>query len=357
MNAVQNSMKNEGRKEDERCTEAKPALTLRQVICLVAIGGTKLLNGMMSGWPAVLPKMQEDQSRFTVTDEDVAWIISLMFIMGFVVSPLAGFVAEHVGPRRLLVIAMFPVSGFWLLQAFSPYLWLLYLGRGLLASTATVTFTIVQPLVVELCPLRIRGLASVLPELFHCIGLLASYLLASLLSWDMATAISAAPFLPLSLMVLLVPEVTSLSLMFIMGFVVSPLAGFVAEHVGPRRLLVIAMFPVSGFWLLQAFSPYLWLLYLGRGLLASTATVTFTIVQPLVVELCPLRIRGLASVLPELFHCIGLLASYLLASLLSWDMATAISAAPFLPLSLMVLLVPEVRLVRLGSWRTSYKFA
>ncbi|XP_063615831.1 facilitated trehalose transporter Tret1-like, partial [Penaeus indicus] len=200
------SMKNEGRKEDERCTEAKPALTLRQVICLVAIGGTKLLNGMMSGWPAVLPKMQEDQSRFTVTDEDVAWIISLMFIMGFVVSPLAGFVAEHVGPRRLLVIAMFPVSGFWLLQAFSPYLWLLYLGRGLLASTATVTFTIVQPLVVELCPLRIRGLASVLPELFHCIGLLASYLLASLLSWDMATAISAAPFLPLSLMVLLVPE-------------------------------------------------------------------------------------------------------------------------------------------------------
>lgn len=134
-----------------------------------------------------------------------------MFIMGFVISPLAGPVAEHVGPRRLLVITMFPVAGFWLLQAFSPYLWLLYLGRGLLASTATVTFTIVQPLVAELCPPRIRGLASVLPELFACVGLLASYLLASLLPWDMATAVSAAPFLPLSLMILLVPEVCFLS--------------------------------------------------------------------------------------------------------------------------------------------------
>ncbi|XP_069983138.1 facilitated trehalose transporter Tret1 [Penaeus vannamei] len=206
MNAVLHSKEEDGKKEDGRSTKAKTSLTLRQVICLVAIGGTNLLNGMMSGWPAVLPKIQDDKSRFTVTDDDVAWIVSLMFIMGFVISPLAGPVAEHVGPRRLLVITMFPVAGFWLLQAFSPYLWLLYLGRGLLASTATVTFTIVQPLVAELCPPRIRGLASVLPELFACVGLLMSYLLASLLPWDMATAISAAPFLPLSFLILLVPE-------------------------------------------------------------------------------------------------------------------------------------------------------
>lgn len=134
-----------------------------------------------------------------------------------------------------------------------------------------------------------------------------------------------------------------------MGFVISPLAGSVAEHVGPRRLLVITMFPVAGFWLLQAFSPYLWLLYLGRAFLASITAVMYTVVQPLVAELCPPRIRGLASVLPELFACVGLLASYLLASLLPWDMATAISAAPFLPLSFLILLVPEVCLLCFDS--------
>nr|XP_027231227.1 facilitated trehalose transporter Tret1-like [Penaeus vannamei] len=185
--------------------DGKTPLTLRQVVCLAVVGGTNFLNGMMCGWTAVLPKLQED-TRFTVTEDDVSWLVSLTYIMGFVISPLAGSVAEHVGPRRLLVITMFPVAGFWLLQAFSPYLWLLYLGRAFLASITAVMYTVVQPLVAELCPPRIRGLASVLPELFACVGLLASYLLASLLPWDMATAVSAAPFLPLSLMILLVPE-------------------------------------------------------------------------------------------------------------------------------------------------------
>ncbi|XP_042878787.1 facilitated trehalose transporter Tret1-like [Penaeus japonicus] len=129
-----------------------------------------------------------------------------MFVVGFMVSPLVGFIAEHAGPRRLLIIAMFPVAGLWLLQAYSPYLWLLYLGRCLLSITSTVTFTVVQPLLAEFCPPGIRGLALALPELFGCAGLLLAYLLASLLPWDMATAVSAAPFLPLSLLILLVPE-------------------------------------------------------------------------------------------------------------------------------------------------------
>ncbi|XP_042866275.1 facilitated trehalose transporter Tret1-like isoform X1 [Penaeus japonicus] len=192
--------------EDKKERHEKTPLTLRQVVCLSVVGGTNFLNGMMSGWTAVLPKLQDDTSRFTVTEDDVSWLVSLTFIMGFVISPLAGSMAEHVGPRRLLVVTMFPVAGFWLLQAYSPYLWLLYLGRALLASSSAVMYTVVQPLVAELCPPRIRGLASVLPELFGCVGLLLSYLLASLLSWDMATAVSAAPFLPLSLMILLVPE-------------------------------------------------------------------------------------------------------------------------------------------------------
>ncbi|XP_047498449.1 facilitated trehalose transporter Tret1-like [Penaeus chinensis] len=203
---LSSKMENQSEDRKQEPANGKTPLTARQVVCLAAVGGTNFLNGMMSGWTAVLPKLQEDTSRFTVTEDDVAWLVSLTFIMGFVISPLAGSVAEHIGPRRLLVFTMFPVAGFWLLQAFSPYLWLLYLGRALLASTAAVMYTVVQPLVAELCPPRIRGLASVLPELFGCVGLLASYLLASLLSWDKATAVAAAPFLPLSLMILLVPE-------------------------------------------------------------------------------------------------------------------------------------------------------
>lgn len=37
------------------------------------VGGTNFLNGMMCGWTAVLPKLQED-TRFTVTEDDVSWL-------------------------------------------------------------------------------------------------------------------------------------------------------------------------------------------------------------------------------------------------------------------------------------------
>ncbi|XP_063610356.1 facilitated trehalose transporter Tret1-like [Penaeus indicus] len=184
----------------------KTPVTPRQVLSLVAVGGTDLVNGMMFGWTAVLPKLQEDTSRFTVTEDDVSWLVSLIFIMGFIAAPLVGFIAECVGPRRLLVIITLPVVGLWLMQAFSPYLWLLYLARALMASCGTVVHVVTYPLVAELCPARIRGIAAVVPEAFGCAGMMLSYLLASLLPWDTATAVSAAPFLLLSFMMLPVPE-------------------------------------------------------------------------------------------------------------------------------------------------------
>lgn len=41
--------------------------------CVLVIASTPFLNGMMVGWTAVLPKLQEDD-RFPVSDEDVTWL-------------------------------------------------------------------------------------------------------------------------------------------------------------------------------------------------------------------------------------------------------------------------------------------
>lgn len=122
----------------------------------------------------------------------------------------------------------------------------------------------------------------------------------------------------------------------------APLVGSLAECVGPRRVLAIITLPVAGLWLVQAFSPYLWLLYLARALMAICSTVVFTVVNPLAAELCPAHIRGMATALPEAVGCAGLLLSYLLAYLLPWETATAVSAAPILLQSIMMLVVPEV---------------
>ncbi|XP_069983647.1 facilitated trehalose transporter Tret1 [Penaeus vannamei] len=181
-------------------------LTPKQVVSLAVVSGTAIINGVMYGWSAVLPKLQEDTSRFTVTENDVSWLVSLTLIMGFITAPLVGSLAECVGPRRLLSIITLPVAGLWLVQAFSPYLWLLYLARALMAVCGTGAVMVMNPLVAELCPARVRGGAAVLPEVFACLGNILSYLLASLLPWETATAVCAAPFLLLFFMILLVPE-------------------------------------------------------------------------------------------------------------------------------------------------------
>ncbi|XP_069983517.1 facilitated trehalose transporter Tret1 [Penaeus vannamei] len=193
---------------DREYGKRKTTFSAKQVTVLLALSATHLLTDMMFSWNVVLPKLEDSKtSKFLVTEDDVAWLGSLTFIMITLLSPLAGILAEHIGPRRLLVTAMFPVAGFWLLKAYGPSLWLLYLGRALLGISATVVYTVLHPLIAELCPARIRGLALVLPEIFGCVGMLLSYLLAYFLSWEAATAVSAAPFVPLSLMLLLVPEV------------------------------------------------------------------------------------------------------------------------------------------------------
>lgn len=136
--------------------------------------------------------------------------------------------------------------------------------------------------------------------------------------------------------------------MLIVGIGVSPVAGTLAEYLGPRRVMFLAMLPVVGFWLLQACTPYLSLLYVGRTAASISASMVCTMVQPLIAELCPTRIRGMASTMPEVMSCVGVLCGYVLAYLLPWDVATAVSAAPFLPLSLAILFVPEVGVSRIS---------
>ncbi|XP_042866283.1 facilitated trehalose transporter Tret1-like isoform X2 [Penaeus japonicus] len=194
-----------GRK-DNSMTKATRSVSPRQILCVLIMACTPILNGMLSGWTAVLPKMQEDRSRFTVTVQDVTWLASLNQIVGIGICPLAGTLGEYLGPRRLLFLATCPVPGFWLLQAYTPWLPLLYVCRAALAISTSLVCTMVQPLIAEICPAEIRGLAGSMPEVMGCVGILLSYVLAYLLPWDVATAVSAAPYVPLVLLMLLVPE-------------------------------------------------------------------------------------------------------------------------------------------------------
>lgn len=118
---------------------------------------------------------------------------------------------EQLGLRRLLLLSLLPSSLCWLLLAFPLATWVMYAGRVGTCVTAGIINTILQPLLAELCQPRYRGFVLTLPEIMVSVGLLFSYALPRFLSWQVSAALLAAPFLPMFLLMLLVPEVGSAS--------------------------------------------------------------------------------------------------------------------------------------------------
>nr|XP_045606380.1 facilitated trehalose transporter Tret1-like [Procambarus clarkii] len=180
---------------------------VRQVVVGAVVSATMLQVGLMLGWPAVLPDLQADNSTaFNLTDNDVKWLVSSTGLAGMFGNLFAGTLMEAVGPRRLLTLLLMPASVFWLVQAFTPSLPVIYVGRLGGALVANVITTITCPLLAELLEPDYRGLLCCLPEFMVSVGLLVAYVQAHRLTWQLATAVSAVPLLPLCLLTLAVPE-------------------------------------------------------------------------------------------------------------------------------------------------------
>nr|XP_053638686.1 facilitated trehalose transporter Tret1-like [Cherax quadricarinatus]XP_053638687.1 facilitated trehalose transporter Tret1-like [Cherax quadricarinatus] len=180
---------------------------IRQVLVAVVVSATMLQVGLVLGWPAVLPDLQADNSTsFNLTDNDIKWLVSSIGLAGMLGNLSAGSLMEVVGPRRLLTLLLVPASLFWLVQAFTPLLPVVYMSRLGGALLANVITTITCPLLAELLEPDYRGLFCCLPELMVSIGLLVAYVQAHRLSWQLATAVCAVPILPLCLFTLAVPE-------------------------------------------------------------------------------------------------------------------------------------------------------
>ncbi|XP_068209999.1 facilitated trehalose transporter Tret1-like [Palaemon carinicauda] len=179
---------------------------LRQVLFGLVVAFSTLMTGFTSAWPVVLPKLQENPRSFNVTDQDVAWLVSVQGIVGMCTSLLSGHMVEYFGPRKLLLINLFPTFGLWLLMAFTSFLSVLYLCRiGLCISTYIIK-SFFQAYIAELCQAKIRGAIAALPELIISVGVLVIYILANFFSYEVVTALCAVPFLPLFFLAIFLPE-------------------------------------------------------------------------------------------------------------------------------------------------------
>ena len=84
-------------------------------------------------------------------------------------------------------------------------------------------------------------------------------------------------------------------------------------------------------------------LFFARAGLAACVYIIVTILQPLVAELSPTKIRGLTSTLTEISGSFGALFGYLLAYLAPWNVATGLCTLTSAVFVVPLMFVPEVR--------------
>ncbi|XP_064117186.1 facilitated trehalose transporter Tret1-like isoform X2 [Macrobrachium nipponense] len=205
-------MSEDGRKESKGSHSL-----LREVVFAAIVAAAKINDGLVIGWPSNLSKMKSGnnssgfpidsgESKLSITDDDIAWLASMMGLTLIVACFITGPLDEIIGPKRLLSLILIPLAGCWLLQAFTPYVSLLYVGRGLTVFFGAMITTLLSPLLAELCDTKHRGMVVSFSEIMLDLGLLGSYILAKFLSWRLATAFSALPFFILVVITPFVPE-------------------------------------------------------------------------------------------------------------------------------------------------------
>ena len=122
---------------------------------------------------------------------------------------------ECLGPRKVMFILQIPAATSWLLLAYLPNVYVMYISRICLGLVQGVSDTLVQPLVAELSEPGIRGALSFLPSINTACGVLIIYILGNFCHWQTATALCAMPAMLTFMLGPLVPEVSKIKLSFV----------------------------------------------------------------------------------------------------------------------------------------------
>lgn len=115
--------------------------------------------------------------------------VSMTPIVGIFAALAAGPLVEWMGPQRVLTMNMGLTTVLWLLFAFLQHKVLLYVSRAGMIACVYIISAVSIPMLAELSPHNVRGLASSMAEVSGSIGVLYGYMVAFLFPWRLATAL------------------------------------------------------------------------------------------------------------------------------------------------------------------------
>lgn len=141
---------------------------------LVTLGGC--ITGTVLGWSSPAnPLLEKGEYGFTISEEELAWIGSIMAIGAIVGSPLVGWMVDFFGRKNTMLILLAPCLVGWACIIWAESTFMFCIGRFII-GIAGGGYTIVVPLYInEYSQTQIRGTLGAYFQFQLNIGILFTY--------------------------------------------------------------------------------------------------------------------------------------------------------------------------------------
>jgi len=177
------------------------------IACVTANIASFAIGNCFTWTSPTLPKLVQPNDIVQITEEQSAWIGSLI-AFGAIFGPFAaGFLVNRAGRKWAITSSVACIIVSWLILLFARSVPLMYVARVLAGAGGGIIYTAVPMYVAEIAEDEVRSALGSMLAFFLCTGFLLSYLVGPYVSYNtLILASLVAPIICLAVFSTLMPE-------------------------------------------------------------------------------------------------------------------------------------------------------
>ncbi|CAB4061126.1 unnamed protein product [Lepeophtheirus salmonis] len=170
---------------------------IRQLLATLATTWTTISNGLLSGYTAqAIPSLMEDNSTIHITEQYESWISCIVPLTAVLSSPLSSPLCAFIGRRYTMMAMCLPMSAGWFIITYATDANMILAGRGITGAASAIAIPAAYTYTAEISSSRNRGLFGSILSIGWCFGIVLSYSMGSILSWNwLALSSSIVPLI------------------------------------------------------------------------------------------------------------------------------------------------------------------
>ncbi|XP_057325441.1 facilitated trehalose transporter Tret1-like [Microplitis mediator] len=161
----------------------------RQFLAAIIVNLSAILHGMNIGWSSpTMPRLQSEQTPVgdePLSDYQVSWLNSIVYIASLFVLPICNYVSEKYGRKMVGYLVTIPLITCWILIFFATNFWHLFIARFCAGFGGTTSLFLTPIYVSEISGDSIRGKLGSIFMFSLKLGILLGYIIGAVLSYHL----------------------------------------------------------------------------------------------------------------------------------------------------------------------------